>query len=70
MCTQCRELKRKRDFTELKDIKSRGQQLSGVCTPCKNWLRKRDIKAVEKDAAKEEEVKGDFQQVHLPEAAP
>ena len=71
LCTQCRELKRKRDFPELKDIKSKRQQLTGICTPCKNWLRKRDIKVIEKEVANEEEVKGEIQeQVDLPNAAP
>ena len=29
MCTECKEYKRKRDFPELKEVKARGQQLSG-----------------------------------------
>ena len=55
LCTQCKEYKRKRDFPELKDVKARGQQLTGVCTACKNWMRKRDIKLINKDAIIEQD---------------
>jgi hypothetical protein len=53
MCTQCKEYKRKRDFPELKDVKARGQKLSGLCSACINWMRKRENKAAEKEEAKE-----------------
>jgi hypothetical protein len=53
MCTQCKEYKHKRDFPELKDVKARGQKLSGLCSACINWMRKRENKAAEKEEAKE-----------------
>jgi hypothetical protein len=37
----------------LKEVKARGQQLTGVCTACKNWMKKREIKAAQKEEAKE-----------------
>ena len=53
LCTECKEYKRKRDFPDLKEVKARGQQLTGVCTACKNWMKKREIKAAQKEEAKE-----------------